>query len=222
MGGSDVEDSELWNENEETKSEYNRYYASIDDEEEDRSVSHFKSAMTFALRGPTASTPVKNKAAKHSLYFEQLANTPRMYGAGLHKALDRLAKKQPSDIDFIETTFKGNEIILKRDHKSEDIKTYQLLDVLGKSMISGAFLNSNLYLHKQVWEQNKVMVVNYEKKLETFGLMLEALDVLFGDITLDWLKKDFDGNAKPFHEKLQKCEKKLRDAQLTLTDFINN
>lgn len=123
---------------------------------------------------------------------------------------------------FIETTFKGNEIMLKRDHKSEDIKTYQLLDVLGKSMISGAFLNSNLYLHKQVWEQNKVMVVNYEKKLETFGLMLDALNVLFGDITLDWLKQDFDGNAKPFHQKLEKCEKKLRDAQLTLTDFINN
>lgn len=133
-----------------------------------------------------------------------------------------ITEKRPSDIDFIETTFKGNEIMLKPDHKSEDIKTYQLLDVLGKSMISGAFLNRHLYLHKQVWEQNKVMVVNYEKKLETFGIMLDALNVLFRDINIDWLKGDFDGNAKPFHEKLVKCEKKLRDAQLTLTDFINN
>jgi len=224
----DVEDeSELWND-EEMKSDYNRFRQSMpgdedDDEERSLGMTHAHS-MTFALRGPSTNQGgnLKDKELLHTRYLEQLANTPRMYGAGLHKALDRLAKKRPSDIDFIETTFKGNEIMLKRDHKSEDIKTYQLLDVLGKSMISGAFLNNNLYLHKQVWEQNKVMVVNYEKKLETFGLMLDALNVLFGDITLDWLKKDFDGNAKPFHEKLEKCEKKLRDAQLTLTDFINN
>jgi len=221
--GTDAEDSELWNENEE-KSEYNRFGSQGVDDDEDEEHSMVLKSMTWTLRGPSTKPGAssKNKEAMHGQYIEQLANTPRMYGAGLHKALDRLAKKRPSDIDFIETTFKGNEIVLRRDHKSEDIKTYQLLDVLGKSMISGAFLNSRLYLHKQVWEQNKVMVVNYEKKLETFGVMLAALNVLFRDISIDWLKSDFDGNARPFHEKLVKCEKQLREAQSILTDFIQN
>lgn len=98
--GSEVEDSEVWNENEETKSEYNRFGQSHDnmmdhdDEEEERSIgmTHAHS-MTFALRGPTTNPGgnVKDKEALHTQYLEQLANTPRMYGAGLHKALDRLA-----------------------------------------------------------------------------------------------------------------------------------
>lgn len=222
----DDEDSqtEVFYNDDDTKSEYNRFNESLGGyhDYDEENLMMFKS-MTMTLRGPPSSMGnMKNRSAKHSNYLEQLNNTPRMYGAGLHKALDRLAKKRPSDIDFIEATFDGKEIVLKQNHKTEDLKTYQLLDVLGKSMLSGAFLNKKLYLHKQVWEQNKVMVVNYEKKLETFKLIQDALSLLFSDINIEWLKTDFKGNFKSFHNKLVKCEKKLRDAQNTLTDFIQN
>lgn len=221
----EIEDSELYQYNmDDEKSEF-RQNESIGGDPDDYGLHDdlilgFKS-MTMTLRGPpTSMGELKNKSAKHANYLEKLNNTPRMYGASSHKALDRLAKKRPSDIDFIETTFKGNEVVLKSS-KNVDLKTYQLLDVLGKSMISGAFLNKSLYLHKAVWEQNKVMVINYEKKLETFKTMLDALNVLLNDTNIDWLKSDFVNNSKSFHGKLKKCEKKLRDAQSTLSDFIN-
>eukprot|EP01084_Bolivina_argentea_P070603 128386_1 len=181
---SDIEES-LY---EEEKSEFSRLHnESFDDGYKDKDSNGFEqqyslnSGKHLTLRGDMH-TPGGNKLnrKKHAHYLEQLNNTPRMYGASSIKALDRLAKKRASDIDFIETTFKGNEIILKHS-KDEYLKTYQLLDVLGKSMISGAFLNTKLYLHKAVWEQNKVMVLNYEEKLEIFNAMLVCLDILLND-----------------------------------------
>jgi len=219
---TDVEDSEfyMYNDGDDEKSEYHKGQSFNEENAYDEGLMIFKS-MTMTLRGPpTDEGNWKNRSSKHATYLEKLNNTPRMYGASHHKALDRLAKKRPSDIDFIETTFNGNEIVLK-SAKNEDLKTYQLLDVLGKSMISGAFLNKFLYLHKAVWEQNKVMVINYEKKLEVFGIMLSALDDLLKGINIDWLKSDFNRNSNPFHERLKKCEIKLRDAQAALTDFIS-
>ena len=233
---TDIEDSEFYPYNpDEEKSEY-RHNESLGMEPDDDISMNINgngfnggngddlmmfTSMTMTLRGPpTTMGNLKNKSAKHANYLEKLNNTPRMYGASSHKALDRLARKRPSDIDFIEKSFTDNEIQLKLS-KNDDLKTYQLLDVLGKSMISGAFLNKSLYLHKAVWEQNKVMVMSYEKKLETFGAMLNALNVLLNDINIDWLKSNFEKNSQPFHLKLVKCEKKLREAQTNLTEFIN-
>lgn len=216
LSASDIEESFVEHLEYEEKSEH-------DDVDDDNGL--LLKSMTMTLRGPPSnysSMNLKTKSIANSSYLEQLNSTPRMYGAGLHKALDRLAKKRPSDIDFIETMFKGNEIVLQLKNKNQYQKTYQLLDVLGQSMLSGAFLNKRLYLHKAVWEQNKVNVINYEKKLEVFGLMLSALNGLFtDDISIDWLKSDFSSHTKPFHRKLTKCEQKLRDAQTILTEFIN-
>eukprot|EP01083_Nonionella_stella_P188242 693396_1 len=215
--GSDIEDSYY----EAEQSEYRAQSIGVerDDADNEEDVLAIKS-MTMTLRGPPlvamSMGNMKNKAAKHATYLTALSNTPRMYGAGLQKALDRLAKRRPSDIDFIETTFRGDEIMLTHSKN-----TYQLLDVLGKSMISGAFLNKRLFLHKAVWEQNKVMVINYEKKLEVFQSILDALNELFDEIDVDWLKADFGSNSKTFHSRLTTCEKKLRDAQSRLTTFIN-
>eukprot|EP00485_Elphidium_margaritaceum_P003179 CAMPEP_0202688178 /NCGR_PEP_ID=MMETSP1385-20130828/3713_1 /ASSEMBLY_ACC=CAM_ASM_000861 /TAXON_ID=933848 /ORGANISM="Elphidium margaritaceum" /LENGTH=970 /DNA_ID=CAMNT_0049343085 /DNA_START=34 /DNA_END=2946 /DNA_ORIENTATION=+ len=222
--GTEVEDSEFYHYNDENdeKSDY-RFRSTADGaddvgDDDDLFVSRVTATMT--LRGPpTDDANLKNRSSKNAHFLEQLQNTPRMYGASHHKALDRLAKKRPSDIDFIETTFNGKEIVLK-SAKNEGLKTYQLLDVLGKSMISGAFLNPQLYLHKAVWEQNKVVLVNYEKKLEVFGLMVVALSEMLRDISIDRLKSEFTKHSASFHERLKKCELKLRDAQNSLADFI--
>eukprot|EP01084_Bolivina_argentea_P011098 20740_1 len=231
MSGTDAEDSEYY------MDEHKRGYSINDGDndniyiDDDDDLLAFKS-MTMTLRGPPQINLTNNNKLKknNAIYLEILNNTPRMYGAGLHKALDRLAKKRPSDIDFIEIQhqFDGNEIIYmnmninSNERKKRESNTYKLLDVLGKSMISGAFLNKKLYLHKAVWEQNKVMVVNYEKKLEIFNIILLSLDKLFktDNISIDWLKSDFKNNCNIFHNKLTKCEKKLRDVQNILTDMI--
>lgn len=161
---------------------------------------------------------MEKNSSMYAQYMKQLGNTPRMYGASSLKAMDRLAQKRASDIDFIETTFDGNEIRLQM-HNDEYIQTYQLLQILGKSMIDGAFLNQKLYFHKSVWTQNKVMLVDYEEKCEIFGRMLVALKKAFYDINIKWLEENTYKNAAMFHDILVECEQSLVEDQLSLNAF---
>ena len=170
---------------------------------------------------PTEFTIAQNNAKFHQ-YFQQLDNTPRMYGASHIKALNRLAKRRASDIDFIEANFKGNEAKLVIDKQMEDryVQSFKLLDILGKSMQSGAFLNETLYLHKAVWAQNKVMLDHYDLKLETFLRMQTALEGAFGNVDIAWLQKNNFSNSKEFHEKLLLCESGMKEAEQSLKDFM--
>jgi len=161
---------------------------------------------------------VEKRSQKYNRYLEQLEHTPRMYGASHIKALNRLAKKRPSDIDFIEETFKGDEMKLLIQ-KDEHIQTCKLLDVIAKSIISGAFLSRSLFIHKAVWTQTKVLVSNYEQKLETFDTVGKSLEKAFGETDLTWLQKDNFKNADSFLKKMKECQSSLLSASAMLETY---
>lgn len=83
-------------------------------------------------------TALEQRDQRHLRYFRELqsASDKRMFGGSHIKSLNRLVKKRPSDIDFIEVMFKGNESKLETAADTT-VKVYKLLDVLGKSMQSG-------------------------------------------------------------------------------------
>ncbi|ETO27618.1 hypothetical protein RFI_09507 [Reticulomyxa filosa] len=161
---------------------------------------------------------VEKRSQRYNRHLEQLQHTPRMYGASHIKALNRLAKRRASDIDFIEETFKGDEVKLA-SQKDEHLQTCKLLDTLSKSIISGAFLNRTLFIHKAVWTQNKVMVSNYEQKLETFDAVAKGLNKAFDDIDLTWLQKDNFKNADSFLKKMKECHSTLLAASTELETY---
>ncbi|ETO27728.1 hypothetical protein RFI_09404 [Reticulomyxa filosa] len=161
---------------------------------------------------------VEKRSQKYNRYLDQLEHTPRMYGASHIKALNRLAKRRASDIDFIEETFKDDETKLS-SQKDEYLQTCKLLDVISKSIISGAFLNRTLFVHKAVWTQSKVMVSNYEQKLETFEIVANGLSKAFDEIDLTWLQKDNFKNADAFLKKMKECHSMLLDASAMLETY---